>query len=128
MMDDIPMLQPARRGAMTAFMKASMVGVLGVMILVSMAAVGLAAPPGVAVYDRCVCSCRSADQYKDLVSRDVSHCNLNGMDCTFTLGTTKYKGKLDSCSLCVKGGACTPVKGATPFGGPGGLGGGIRER
>src|SRR5262245_47429989 len=82
--------------------------ILGFAVVLGQSAVSSAAPPK-KVYDRCVCTCRSQDNSKDLTSSDVKHCNLNGRDCKFTINGVTYKGKLDSCSLCEKGGACKPV-------------------
>jgi len=95
--------------AMRAIVRGLAAGTVGLAVVVGHAAVGSAAPPDLTAYDRCVCTCYSKDASKDLESRDVRHCQLNGRDCTFTRNGVKYKGKLDNCSLCKRGGACTPI-------------------
>jgi hypothetical protein len=100
---------------MTALMKASMVGVLGVMMLVGTAAVSVALDDYLSQL-HCKCTCIASNgNAKELGWGKTASCNSNGKACTFTLdgGKTFTPGKLSNCKDCSPGypvAHCSPAK------------------
>ena len=117
---------------MRALMKASVVGVLGLMILVSTTTVSVALPPRGQVgkqYCMCMCGVKGGNE-TDLWWEKTANCgNSNGKPCRALFNGKFYPGTLNTCSECNYTGDlysswnCTSVRGTVVIpGGPGGSG------
>ena len=92
-----------RRRAMRAIVKVSVVGTLGLAMLVGAAAVSVALPPEYST-THCKCSCGASNgSSKELTWAMTTSCMSNGKACSFTVdgGKTFTPGKLSNCQKCL---------------------------
>ena len=88
---------------MRAIVKVSVVGTLGLAMLVGTAAVSVALPPEYST-THCKCSCGASNgSSKELTWAMTTSCMSNGKACRFTVdgGKTFTPGKLSNCQKCL---------------------------
>lgn len=87
---------------MRAIVKVSVVGTLGLAMLMGTAAVSVAVPPEYNTV-HCKCSCTASNgNSKELTWAMTGSCKSNGKACSFTVdgGKTFDPGKLSNCKIC----------------------------
>ena len=115
---------------MSAIVKMVIVGVLGLMVLVSTAAVSVALPPRQIGKVYCQCTCGGSGGAVDLSWEKTAPCgNSNGKACQALRNGKFYPGTLHTCMECHYAGGqysawdCVTVRGGVVNpGGPGGSG------